>query len=158
EGGAGKTYLRVDGQRGVRVEYERPGDRPGHRRFAWCRLATSPVEPLVPSVLWFFLMIGLFVVGGLVFWERPGDGSAAQFFWLCIVSFGAYMGGYHWARIVTQPVLLVGFIVCSVMLPAVTLHFYLLFPRPKAILQRYPRRVLLAIYGVPVFFLLLLLS
>jgi transcriptional regulator with GAF, ATPase, and Fis domain len=112
----------------------------------------------VPSVLWFVLKIGLFLVGALVLWKRPGDRSAAQFFRLCIVSFGAYIGGYHWSRIATQPVLLVVFMVCAVLLPPVSLHFYLLFPRPKGILQRRPLPVLALLYGPPVVFLVLILG
>ena len=42
-------------------------------------------------------------VGALVFWKRPADLSARQFFLLCMVTLGAYMGGYHWSRIATQP-------------------------------------------------------
>jgi transcriptional regulator with GAF, ATPase, and Fis domain len=148
-------YVQVDdGPQVVRVNYERDG-KAGQ---SWCRLGPSPVETLVPSILWFFLKVGLFVVGALVFWKRPGDRSAAQFFLLCIVTVGAYMGGYHWSRIVTEPALIVVFIVCSVLLPPVSLHFYLVFPRPKAILDRRPRTVLLAIYGPPLVFLFLLLS
>src|SRR5436305_11982351 len=113
----------------------------------------------VPSILWLLLKSGLFVVGAMVFWKRPEDRSAAQFFWFCMASFGAYMGGYHWSRIVTQPVLLVGFMVCSLLLPAVSLHFYLLFPRPKQLLERRPFLVLGAIYLPPaVVFLRLLLG
>jgi transcriptional regulator with GAF, ATPase, and Fis domain len=150
------TYLRLDGRRVVRVVYERPGER--GLRVAWCRLGRSPTETLIPSVLWFFLKIGLFVVGAIVFWKRPADRPAAQFFWLCLISFGAYMGGYHWSRIVTQPVLLLVFMVCSVLLPPVTLHFYLVFPRPKAFFERQRRLALAGIYGPPVFFLLVLIK
>src|SRR5262249_46360413 len=66
--------------------------------------------------------------------------------------------GYHWLRIVTQPVLLLVFMVCALFLPAVTLHFYLIFPRPKAFLERHWRWVLAIVYGMPLFFFLLLLS
>jgi transcriptional regulator with GAF, ATPase, and Fis domain len=38
----------------------------------------------------------------------------------------------------------------------VLLHFYFVFPRPKSFLLRFPRRTLLAIYGVPTTFLLLI--
>jgi transcriptional regulator with GAF, ATPase, and Fis domain len=145
-----------DGQRVVRVEYCRGTE--SQPREVWCRLGPSPVETLVPSIAWFFLKIGLFIVGALVFWKRTEDRSAAQFFLLCLVSFGAYMGGYHWSRIVTQPALLVVFMVCSVLLPPVSLHFYLLFPRPKAFMLRRPRVALLTIYGPPCVFLLLLLT
>jgi transcriptional regulator with GAF, ATPase, and Fis domain len=154
----GKTHLLFDGEPIVRVRFERPTRTGIEQGTVWCRLGRSPVETLLPSVLWFFLKVGLFGVGAMVLWKRPEDRSAAQFFWLCIVSFGAYMGGYHWSRIVTQPTLILVFMVCSLMLPAVSLHFYLLFPRPKGILERQPRWTLLAIYGPPLFFLLLLLT
>src|SRR5262249_54143774 len=124
----------------------------------WCKLGTLPAYLLVPSVAWFFLKAGLFVVAALVFWKRPEDRSAYQFFLLSIVTFAAYMGGYHWSRIVTQPVLLTVFIVCSVLLPAVSLHFYLVFPRPKAFLLRQPRWTLVCLYGPPFLFLLTLIS
>jgi hypothetical protein len=153
---AESNFIALDGQKLVRVVYERPGS-PG-RRIVWCRLGRSPIETLAPSVLWFFLKIGLFIVGAIVFWKRPEDRPAGVFFWLCLVSFGAYMGGYHWSRIVTQPVLILVFMICAVMLPAVTLHFYLVFPRAKGFFERRRRAVLLAVYGPPVFFLLLLLQ
>ncbi len=151
-----KTHLVVNGQEVLRVRYVRAED--GTIGTAWLRVRPPPLETLAPSVLWFLLKIGLFVVGAIVFWKRPEDRSATQFFLFCLVSFGAYMGGYHWSRIVTQPALILVFMICSVLLPAVSLHFYLVFPRPKAVLDRAPRRVLLALYGPPVFFLLLLIS
>jgi transcriptional regulator with GAF, ATPase, and Fis domain len=147
-------YLEVDGQRIVRVRYFREGQE--HQ--VWCRLGPSPLETILPSILWFFVKIGLFLVGAIVFWKRPEDRSARQFFLLCIVTFGAYLGGYQWSRIVTEPMLILVFMVCSVLLPAVSLHFYLVFPRPKPLLERRPRTVLLAIYGLPVAFLFLFLS
>jgi transcriptional regulator with GAF, ATPase, and Fis domain len=154
---SGPRYVRIDGQRVVRVVYERPSEE-SRQRTVWCRLGPAPLVTLVPSVLWFVIKVGLFVVGAIVFWKRPADRSASLFFWLCIVSFGAYLGGYHWSRIVTQPVLLLVFMGCAIFLPAVTLHFYLLFPRPKEFFDRHARRLLLAIYGPPLVFFLLLLS
>jgi transcriptional regulator with GAF, ATPase, and Fis domain len=123
----------------------------------WRPLSNMPINELAPSILWFILKLGLFAVGALVFWKRPQDASAAQFFLLCIVTLGAYMGGYHWTRIATQPVFLVVFMACGVFLPAVSLHFYLVFPRPKEVLQRYPWEILTAIYGVPAGFLTILM-
>jgi transcriptional regulator with GAF, ATPase, and Fis domain len=122
----------------------------------WCRLGRMPLRELVPSILWFFLKLGLFLVGALVFWKRPGDQSAAQFFLLCIVTVGAYMGGYHWNRIATQPLLLLPFMVCAVLLPAVSLHFYLVFPRPKVFVEQQPGWTAVAIYAVPAGFLAVL--
>jgi transcriptional regulator with GAF, ATPase, and Fis domain len=151
-----QTHLIVNGQEIVRVGYKRAVD--GERREVWLRVGRPPYETLVPSLLWFSLKIILFAVGAIVFWKRPEDRSATLFFLFCLVSFGAYMGGYHWHRIVTQPLLILIFMVSSVLLPAVSLHFYLVFPRPKAILDRAPWRVLLTLYGPPVAFLLLLIS
>jgi transcriptional regulator with GAF, ATPase, and Fis domain len=116
-------------------------------RTAWLTLGRPLPRTLVPTVLWFFLKIGLFGVGAIVFWKRPDDRSAKQFFLLCICSLGAYIGGYNWSQIVTQPALLVTFMVCGVLLPAASLHFFLVFPRPKPFLEQHPRRTLALIYG-----------
>jgi transcriptional regulator with GAF, ATPase, and Fis domain len=122
----------------------------------WVMLNTLPLEEVLPSILWFFLKVILFVVGALVLWKRPTDDAAAQFFLLCIVTLGAYMGGYHWSHICTQPVLLLVFMVSAVMLPVVSLHFYLIFPRKKELFRKHPRWTLLAIYGGPLAFLVTL--
>jgi hypothetical protein len=107
---------------------------------------------LIPSILWFFLKAGLLAIAALVYWKRPDDRPAAQFFFLSLVTFGAYMGGYHWSRLVGRPELLLVFIGCAVMLPAFSLHFYLVFPQTKAILARHGRWLLALIYGVPLLF------
>ncbi len=153
-----KPHLIIDGKKIVRVGYRHPTDDPkASPHEVWLRVGQPPYETLFPSLLWFLLKIILFAVGAIVFWKRPEDRSATLFFLFCLVSFGAYMGGYHWHRIVTQPLLVGVFMVCSIFLPAVSLHFYLVFPRPKDILDRAPRRVLAALYGPPVFCLLLLI-
>src|SRR5262249_34778118 len=38
---------------------------------------------------------------------------------------------------------------CAVLLPVASLHFYLVFPRKKDWLERFPHRILTAVYGVP---------
>ena len=57
------------------------------------------------------------------------------------------MGGYHWALITTQPILVIVFVTSALLLPAVTLHFHHVYPRPKPWLERHPRLTLLAIYA-----------
>lgn len=148
--------LLPDGRKIVRVVYQRAQE--GGSEAVLCQVGSPPAESLLPSLLWFFLKIGLFAVGALVYWKRPADPYAGQFFLLCIFTLGAYIGGYHWSQIVTQPFLLVIFMVASMLLPAVSLHFYLVFPRPKAFLQRTPWTTLLCLYTLPLFFLLLILS
>lgn len=141
----------------ILVQFERAG--PGERTItfnAWCALDRLPLEQLVPTLLWFFLKLLLFVVGVLVLWKRPGDAAAVQFYLLCVVTLGAYIGGYHWTHIITNFWLISGFMVWALLLPAVTLHFYLSFPRPKRLLQVHPRWTLFLVYGPPVGFLLVL--
>jgi transcriptional regulator with GAF, ATPase, and Fis domain len=152
---ARKTFVQLDSNRIVRIQYQR-GKEP--ERSIWLRLGEPRTTTLLPTVLWFFLKIGLFGIAALVFWKRPEDRSAAVFFLLGLASFGAYIGGYHWYRIVTQPVLLILFMICAVFLPAISLHFYLVFPRPKRIVERNRWLSLAAIYSVPLVFLLLLLT
>src|ERR1043166_8741139 len=104
---------------------------------------------MIPSLLWLVLKGALFVVGAIVYWKRPQDESALRFYILCVVTVAAYSGGYHWAHILTQDLLMLVFIVCAIMLPVTNLHFYLVFPRKKRWLSQYPGLMLLAIYGVP---------
>jgi transcriptional regulator with GAF, ATPase, and Fis domain len=152
------TCVSLEGEKLVRVQLRRDRPEAGEARSfdCWFRVGSLPLEEWVPSLLWFSLKLGLFFVGALVFWKRPADVSARQFFLLCVVTLGAYMGGYHWSRIGTQPALLLVFMVCGVLLPAVLLHFYLVFPRPKAIVLRHPGWTVTAIYVPSVLFLAIL--
>jgi transcriptional regulator with GAF, ATPase, and Fis domain len=153
----GQTFVQIGSERVVRVVYERRSE-PGSRHVIWLRFGTAPVEAVLPSVLWFVLKMCLLLVGALILWRRPEDPTALQFFWLCIVTLLAYMGGYHWDRIVTQPLLLVVFMCSAILLPAVTLHFMLVFPRPRPFIERHNWLMLGIVYGPPLFFLLLLLQ
>src|SRR5262249_43809852 len=152
------NYARKGEDRFIRVEFERVNSEGSTFFSRWCRVGRLPPEELLPSVLWFFLKLGLFVVGALVYWKRPTDISARQFFLLCIVTFGAYMGGYHWSRIASRPELILVFMICAVLLPPVLLHYYSVFPRPKPYLERHPRWTLLAIYSLPVAFLITMMA
>ena len=124
------TFIQLGNARWVLVRFQHPGGETEPIETCWCRVG-PPSEEWLVSILWFFLKLGLFLVGALVFWKRPTDGSATQFYVLCIVTLGAYMGGYHWSHIAGQPLLILVFMACSVALPAVVLHFYMIFPRPK---------------------------
>ncbi len=121
-----------------RPDPEKPASFISTTLTSWFVLGKLPLEDLVPSILWFILEVMLFSVGALVLWKRPTDNAAAQFFLLCIVTLGAYMGGYHWSHIATKPALLLIFMVCAVLLPVVSLHFFLVFPRKKKWLESRP--------------------
>jgi transcriptional regulator with GAF, ATPase, and Fis domain len=108
------------------------------------------------SLVWFLQELLIFAIGARVFWKRPEDESAQLFFAVCIVTVGAFMGGYHWTEIVTQPVLIYPFALFAVFVPVVNLHFFLVFPRPNPVLVRHKRRVLLALYGITTAYLIAL--
>ncbi len=145
-------YVHWDGADWVWVRLHTAGD-PAQPLAVWCRVGQAPPTALLPSILWFLLEVGVFLVAAFVYWNRPDDRPARQFFIMTVVVINAFMGGYHWARIVTQPPLLLVYMLCAVLLPAVSLHFYLLFPRPKRWLESHPAGTLALTYGVPVAFL-----
>ena len=84
----------ASGQTFVRVEFQRGSIGPAYH--TWCELRRIPFEEMIPSILWLFLKGSLFVVGAFVYWKRPTDESAQRFYLLCVVTVGAYIGGYHW--------------------------------------------------------------
>jgi transcriptional regulator with GAF, ATPase, and Fis domain len=134
---AGNEYIRITYKRGEEVHS------------CWLQIGTPPATTFVPSLAWFMVKMGLFFIGAVVFWQRPEDRAARRFFILCIFNVGAFMGGYHWLRIATNPPLSAIFMICAVLLPVVSLHFYLVFPKPKPFLERHPRWTLGLLYGVP---------
>jgi transcriptional regulator with GAF, ATPase, and Fis domain len=146
---ADAPVVRRGGQELVRVEFERGDPANPQPISCWCRVGTPPPEEFVQSLVWFFVKLSLLVVVAIVFWKRPDDDATFRFFLLCIVTIGAFMGGYHWLRIAGSPPLIVIFMICAVLLPVVSLHFYLVFPRPKPFYQRRPRTTLALLYGVP---------
>ena len=94
-----------------------------------------PSRTYVWSLVWFFQELLIFGIGARVFWKRPNDASARLFFALCIVTVGAFMGGYHWTEIVFEPALIYLFALFAVFVPVVNLHFYLVFPHRHPILR-----------------------
>jgi transcriptional regulator with GAF, ATPase, and Fis domain len=132
----------------ITVEFTRIDD-PSTRHKFQSELRRFPLEEMIPSLIWLFLKGALFVIGALVYWKRPNDDAAARFYILCVITLGAYMGGYHWTHIVTEPFLQIVFMACAILLPVANLHFYLVFPHKKVWLERYPRRILTAVYGIP---------
>ncbi|MBX3415857.1 MAG: sigma 54-interacting transcriptional regulator [Pirellulales bacterium] len=147
-----EPVVEIDGSPWVRAEFERPGSdttSPSSRFTTWLRLVPVPGHTLGLSLAWFLLQMMLFGLGGLVFWRRPGDASATIFFALCVVSVVAFMGGLHWTSLIGARWLLYPFAGSALLLAPLTLHFYLLFPRPARALRLHPRWTLAAVYTVP---------
>src|SRR5262245_7725460 len=149
----GERFGRWGGERHVRVSLLDAG---GKQFDVWCRVGTPPLTTFVPSLAWFVLEMGVFLLAAFVFWKRPQDRSVRLFFILTVVVIVAFMGGYHWSRILTQPLIVLPLMTCAVLLPAVSLHFYQLFPRPKPWFLVRPYWTLAVTYGPSVLFLLTL--
>jgi transcriptional regulator with GAF, ATPase, and Fis domain len=153
-------YLRamrgLDGRIGETVKVAWLDQSAGEVRSAAADVQCPPGRTYFWSCVWFLQELLIFGIGARVFWKRPDDDSAQWFFVLCIVTVGAYMGGYHWTELVVEPGLIYPFALFAVFVPVVNLHFYLVFPRRNPILLRHGRWVLSAIYGVATIYLLAL--
>lgn len=148
----------LSSRQGEMVEVQWKDHLDGSSKTGRARVSYRPFATYLWSVVWFFQEMLIFAVGARVFWKRPHDDSARLFFWLCIVTVGAYMGGYHWTEIVVEPALIYPFAAFAVFVPVVSVHFYLVFPRLNPIFAAHHRRVLAALYGIPTTYLVLLWS
>jgi transcriptional regulator with GAF, ATPase, and Fis domain len=132
----------------VEVRWE-SATAPGPLHFGHVQVRRPPIRTYLWSSLWFLQEMVIFAVGARVFWRRPGDASARLFFWLCVVTVGAFMGGYHWSQIVVHRPLIFGFAGFAVFVPVVSLHFYLVFPRFNPLYAGHRRPILWLLYGIP---------
>jgi DNA-binding NtrC family response regulator len=128
-------------------------DPDGAEHTARATIRRRPRGMYIWSVIWFLQEMVIFAVGARVFWKRPHDDSARLFFWLCVVTVGAFMGGYHWSVILIWRPLIFLFAPLAMLVPIISLHFYLVFPRANPIFVRHRRRVLAVLYGVPAAYL-----
>jgi len=143
--------------RWAKIEYlrEASGEQPS-RHSAWLRLAATPTSTILMSLAWFVLEAAILAIGVLVVWKRPGDASAVTFFALCVVNVVTFMGAFHWVSMIGSA-LIYPFAFGALLLAPMTLHFYTLAPRPVALVRRWPRITLLAIYALPAIWSVLLL-
>ncbi len=146
-----KRLIRDRVGQAVEVEWRSKDDGTIHSARATVR--RRPIWAYLSSLLWFVQEMAIFVVAIRVFWARPGDESARMFFWLCIATVGAYMGGYHWTEIVVEPPLIYLFAAFAVLVPVLSLHFYMVFPRINPIFAKHRRSISAALYGVPLAFI-----
>jgi serine phosphatase RsbU (regulator of sigma subunit) len=137
------TVLRDDKELDIAVRLENPFRR-------------MPV--LIDLFLDFFVGMAFLTVGTLVYWKRPADNRALIFFFSCsmfgfarLMSMGPrYPDPTPGGAFVTVALIAVTFL----FFPAL-LHFCLIFPRRRPILDRHPA-VLRWIYGLPAVTALLL--
>ena len=91
------------------------------------------------SCVWFLQELLIFAIGARVFWKRPDDDSAQLFFAVCIVTVGAFMGGYHWTEIVTEPLLIYPFALFAVFVPGGESPFLPGLPSSQSDLREAPK-------------------
>ncbi|WP_235905356.1 sigma 54-interacting transcriptional regulator [Tautonia marina] len=115
---------------------------------ALAEVRLRPFGMYVWSLVWFAQEMVIFALGAIVLWRRPNDRSARVFFWLCVFTVGAFMGGYHWSEIVSDRLLIFPFVPLAMVVPIASLHFFLVFPRPNPLLLLHRRWVMLGLYGV----------
>lgn len=115
------------------------------------KVAVQPVAgfELAVTLVWFLCQLGIFGLSALAFWKRPFDRPARLFFAMCIVTLGAFVGGYHWWLLAGQLSLILPFVLSALLLPSITLHFFLAYPRPKAVITRWHSATLWGLYGPP---------
>lgn len=136
-----------DGRRMVAVEFWKEGME--DPQFAYIQVQSLPVGSVVLSFVWFILQLGVFIFAAMSYWSRPFDRTARVFFAMCIATLGAFVGGYHWWILGGRLWLNLPFSISAILFPAVMLHFFLVFPRPKQFLMEKPLHWLAAIYAVP---------
>jgi transcriptional regulator with GAF, ATPase, and Fis domain len=123
--------------------------RGGEEHLQWAPLQRQPLGGLVLSLVWFVLHTSIFALGGLAYWKRPHDQPVRIFFAMCAVTLVAYIGGNHWWVLAGSLWFILPFAVCAILLPAVLLHFFLVYPTPKPFVVRWPRPAMWLVYGLP---------
>jgi transcriptional regulator with GAF, ATPase, and Fis domain len=133
------------GERLIEVEFLHNGTA----RTSWVLVQSLPLNEVLLTLVWFLLQLGITVVGALSVWQRPFDRAARLFFAMCIVTLGAFVGGFHWWIIAGSLALNFPFVACALFVPVVSLHFFLTYPRRMWPLTQFPRLALAGLYVVP---------
>ena len=135
----------ANGERLIKVEFLHNGAS----QTSWVFVQSLPLGEVLPTLVWFLLQLGITVVGALSVWHRPFDRPARLFFSMCVVTLGAFVGGFHWWIISSSLALNLPFVGCALFVPVVSLHFFLIYPRRIWPLTQFPRTVLSGLYIVP---------
>jgi transcriptional regulator with GAF, ATPase, and Fis domain len=99
------------------------------------------------TVLWFLCQSAILLIALTGYWQRPSDVVTQTFCLMSSATMVAFVGGFHWWIIAGNPVLNLPFALCIMVVPAVTLHFFLQFPRENRLLAEYRRLTLSSVYA-----------
>ncbi len=128
----------------------------GPPRTAQVQVQPRPWLAFVRSVVWLILQVIILVIGALVWLGKPRDPAASRFYWVCVCTVGAFIGGYHWLEIIVDFWLIAFFAGFAITLPFLSLAFYLVFPRLNPLLYRSPRLIGGLLAAVPCLMIVLL--
>ena len=116
---------------------------------SWIQVQSLPLGEVLLSFLWLVLQLAIFAASALAAWHRPFDNSARLFFQMCAVSMVAFIGGFHWWVLSGNLILNLPFLFCALLLPAVSLHFFLTYPRQLRLIEHYPKPTMISLYALP---------
>jgi transcriptional regulator with GAF, ATPase, and Fis domain len=152
EGGKRYTRIRFFRQTGTPGEWEQQASS------CWVGLQSMPMRGLILTMVWLVPQLFIFSFGAMAYWSRPSDRRSRLFFVLSFLTLVAFVGGSHWWVVAGSAWLAIPFAVSAVLLPAVLLHLFLVYPTPKSFVLLWPRIVPAALYAVPGTLALLLVS
>ena len=136
------------GREPVEIDFFRDQDRKTILK-SQLQLQSVPFSEMLMTLLWVFVQIGIFAIAALAAWYRPYDRASHLFYAMMICMLGASVGTFYWWILFTRLWLMVPFVICAALLPAVALHFFLVYPHPKRIIRRWPGVLLAGIYVIP---------
>ncbi len=137
-----------DHSRYVRLYFVRPGEN--EALVCFVPLVPQPAFGISITLVWYILQFFIVVIGSVAYWNRPFDQPVRTFFALSAVTLMAFVGGSHWWVIAASPSLITIFAVSGALLPAVLLHFLMVYPFPSETYSRSRGLTLFAIYFIPV--------
>ena len=91
-------------------------------------IQSLPVTEMLFSLLWFVLQAIAFAIGAAVYWNRPFDRASQLFLRVVPCDAGSLLGEQSLVDCLGSFWLTAPSLICTMLLPAVCLHFFLVFP------------------------------
>ena len=126
--------------------YLKMADHAGSPVTVWCRLSRPGARRARPHRALVCIRTRPFHHFSICLLETIGGPARAELI-MTAVFIAAFMGGYHWWRLVYAPPLSLGFILIRGILAGRELAFLPAVPPPSPYLERHPGRVLGLSYG-----------
>lgn len=145
-----------DHSRYVKVWFVRPEGE--EALLSFIPLTPQPSFGVSITLLWCILQAFILVISGIAYWNRPSDQPVRTFFALSAVTLLAFVGGSHWWVISGSPFLVSIFAISGVILPALLLHFLIVYPYPVSFYSKARVLSLFLIYCSPLLGAVLLSS